>query len=78
MGLTVNRQIVKKITVNSQKWIILTVNRQLNQALLAVKRLKYLLLRTIIVPNNDGKSTISLVFPNKITYENFSFVSVSF
>ena len=78
MGLTVNRQIVQKITVNRQKWIILTVNRQLNQALLAVKRLKYLLLRTVIVPNNDGKSTITLVFPNKIMYENFSFVSVSF
>ena len=39
MGLTVNRQTVKKITVNRQKWKILTVNRQLIQAKLAVKGL---------------------------------------
>ena len=45
---------------NRQKWIILTVNRQLNEALLTVKRLKYLPLRTIIAPNNGVKSTISL------------------
>ena len=32
MGLTVNRQKVKKVTVNREKWKILTVNRQLNQA----------------------------------------------
>ena len=47
MGLTVNRQTVKKVTVNRQKWIILTVNRQLSQAKLAVKSLEYLLSRTI-------------------------------
>ena len=40
MGLTVNRQKVKKVTVNRQKRKILTVDRQLNQAQLAVKNLK--------------------------------------
>ena len=37
MGLTANRQTVKKVTVNRKKWKILTVNRQLNQEKLAVK-----------------------------------------
>ena len=55
MGLTVNRQTVNKVTVNCQKWKILTVNRQLNQAKLAVKGLEYLLLRTIIASNNGLK-----------------------
>ena len=55
MGLTVNRQTVKKVTVNRQKWIILTVYRQLNQAKLAVKSLEYLLSRTIIASNNGVK-----------------------
>ena len=55
MGLTVNRQTVKKVTVNRQKWKILTVNRQLNQAKLAVKSVKYLLSRTIIESNNGAK-----------------------
>ena len=55
MGLTVNRQTVKKVTVNRQKWKILTVNRQLNQAKLAVKGLEYLLSRTIIASNNGVK-----------------------
>ena len=45
MGLTVNRQTVKKVTVNRQKGKILTVNRQLNQAKLAVKGLEYILLK---------------------------------
>ena len=48
MGLTVNRQTVKKLTVNRQKWRTLTVNRQLNQAKLAVKRLEYFISRTIV------------------------------
>ena len=43
MGLTVNRQTVKKVTVNRQKWKVLTLNRQLNQAKLAIKGLEYLL-----------------------------------
>ena len=51
MGLTVNHQTVKKVTVNLQKGKILTVNRQLNQAKLAVKGLEYLLSRTIIASN---------------------------
>ena len=36
MGLTVNRQTVKNLIVNSQKWNISTVNGQVNQAELAV------------------------------------------
>ena len=48
MGLTDNRQTVKKVTVNRQKWKILTVNRQLIQAKLA--------------SNNGVKWTISLYF----------------
>ena len=55
MGLTVNRQTVKKVNVNRQKGKILTVNRQLNQAKLAVKGLEYLLLRIIIASNNGVK-----------------------
>ena len=55
MGLTVNRQTVKKVTVNRQNGKIVTVNRQLNQAKLAVKALEYLLLRTIIASNNGVK-----------------------
>ena len=63
MGLTVNRQTVKTVTVNRktvkvinvtfncQKWKILTVNRHLNQAKLAVKGLEYLLSRAIMVLN---------------------------
>ena len=71
---TVNRQTVRKVTVNCQKWIILTVNRQLNQEKLAVKSLEYLLPRTIIASNNGVKYTISLYFPNKLKYWNFSLV----
>ena len=67
MGLTVNSQTVKKVTVNRQKWKIKrqpsTVNRQLIQAKLAVKGLEYLLSRTIIASNNGLKWTISLCFP---------------
>ena len=63
MGLTVNRQTVKKVTVNRQKWKILTVNRQLIQAKLAVKGLEYLLSRTIMASNNGVKQTISLSIP---------------
>ena len=55
MGLTVNRQTVKKVTVNRQKWRIITVNRQLNQEKLAVKSLEYLLSRTIMESNNGVK-----------------------
>ena len=62
MGLTANRQTVKKVTVNRKKWKILTVNRQLNQAKLAVKGLEYLLSRTIIWSNN-GVNIISLDSP---------------
>ena len=61
MGLTANRQTVKKVTVNRKKWKILTVNRQLNQAKLAVKGLEYLA-RTIIWSNN-GVNIISLDSP---------------
>ena len=32
MALTVNRQTIKKVTDNRQKWKILPVNRHLNQA----------------------------------------------
>ena len=62
MGLTVNRQTVKKLTVNRQKLIILTVNRQLNQAKLAIKSLEYLLSRTIIASNN-GVNSCTGTFP---------------
>ena len=55
MGLTVNRQTVKKVTVNRQKWKILTVNGQLNQEKIAVKILEYLLSRTIMESNNGVK-----------------------
>ena len=55
MGLTDNRQTVKKVTVNRQKWKILTVNRLLNQAKLAVKGLEYHLSRTIIASKNGVK-----------------------
>ena len=72
MGLTVNRQTVKKVTVNRQKWIILTVN----QGKLAVKSLEYLLSRTIIASNNDVKYTISLSY--KLMYWKFSLDSPSF
>ena len=63
MGLTVNRQTVKKVSVNRQKWKIVTVNRQLNQAKLSVKGLEYLLSRIIMASNNDVKQTISLYIP---------------
>ena len=60
MGLTVNCQTAKKVAVNRQKWKILTVNRQLIQAKLAVIGLEYLLSRTIMASNNGVKQTISL------------------
>ena len=41
MGLTVNRQMAKKLTVNRQKRNIFTVNRQMNESKLAVKILGY-------------------------------------
>ena len=41
MGLTVNRQMAKKITVNRQKRNIFTVNRQMSERKLAVKFLRY-------------------------------------
>ena len=41
MGLTVNRQMAKKITVNCQKRNIFTVNRQMSEPKLAVKFLRY-------------------------------------
>ena len=41
MGLTVNRQMAKKLTVNRQKRNIFTVNRQMNVSELAVKLLRY-------------------------------------
>ena len=41
MGLTVNRQMAKKITVNRQKRNIFTVNRQISEPKLAVKFLRY-------------------------------------
>ena len=37
MGLTVNRQMAKKLTVNRQKRNIFTVNRQMSEPKLAVK-----------------------------------------
>ena len=53
----VNRQPSNGQKSNRQpsKWKILTVNRQLNQAKLAVKSLEYLLSRTIIASNNVVK-----------------------
>ena len=69
MGLTINRQTIKKVTVNCQ-------NHQLNQALLVVK---CLLLRTFLTSNimvlNPGSIYI---FQNKLMYKNFSFDSPSF
>ena len=41
MGLTVKRQMAKKLTLNRQKRNIFTVNRQMNQSKLAVKFLRY-------------------------------------
>ena len=41
MGLTVNRQMAKKLTVKRQKQNIFTVNRQMSEPKLAVKFLRY-------------------------------------
>ena len=41
MGLTVNRQMAKKLAVNRQKRIIFTVNRQMSEPKLAIKFLKH-------------------------------------
>ena len=41
MGLTVNRQIAKKLTVNRQKRNIFIVNPQIREPKLAVKFLRY-------------------------------------
>ena len=41
MGLTVNRQMGRKLTVNRQKRNIFTVDRQTSGPKLAVKFLKY-------------------------------------
>ena len=41
MGLTVNRQMAKKLTVNRQKRNIFTVNRQMSEPKLVVKFLRY-------------------------------------
>ena len=41
MGLTVNRQMAKKLTVNRQKRNIFTVNPQMSEPKLAVKFLRY-------------------------------------
>ena len=41
MGLTVNRQMGQKLTVNLQKRNIFTVNRQMSKPKLAVKFLRY-------------------------------------
>ena len=41
MGLTVNRQMGRKLTVNRQKQNIFTVNRQMSEQKLAVKFLRY-------------------------------------
>ena len=41
MGLTVNRQMGRKLTVNRQKRNIFTVNRQMSEPKLAVKFLGY-------------------------------------
>ena len=78
MGLTVNRQTVKKVTVNRQKWKILTVNRQLNQAKLAVKSIEYLLSRTIIAQIMVLNRRYVYIFPNKLIYWYFSLDSPSF
>ena len=48
----VNRQPSNGQKSNRQKWKILTVNRQLIQAKLAVKGLEYLLPKTIVASNN--------------------------
>ena len=45
MGLTVNRQMAKKLTVNRQKRNIFTVNRQMSEPKLAVKILSNLVPR---------------------------------
>ena len=41
MGLTVNRQMGRKLTVNRQKQNIFTVNRQMSEPKFAVKFLRY-------------------------------------
>ena len=41
MGLTVNRQMGKKLTVKRQKGNIFTVNRKMSEPKLAVKFLRY-------------------------------------
>ena len=41
MGLTVNRQMAKKLTVNCEKRNIITVNRQMSEPKLVVKFLTY-------------------------------------
>ena len=41
MGLTVNRQMGRKLTVNRQKRNNFTVNRQMSEPKLAVKFLRY-------------------------------------
>ena len=41
MGLTVNRQMAKKITVNCQIRNIFTVNRQMSEPKVAVKFFRY-------------------------------------
>ena len=41
MGLTINRQMAKKLTVNRQKQNIFTVNRQMSEPKLAVKFLRH-------------------------------------
>ena len=41
MGLTVNRQMAKKLTVNRQKRNIFIVKRQMSEPKLAVKFLRY-------------------------------------
>ena len=41
MGLTVNRQMGQKLTVNHQKRNIFTVNRRMSEQKLAIKFLRY-------------------------------------
>ena len=41
MGLIVNRQMAKKLTINRKKRNIFTVNRQMSEPKLAVKFLRY-------------------------------------
>ena len=41
MGLTVNRQMGRKLTVNRQKRNIFTFNRRMSEPKLAVKFLRY-------------------------------------